>query len=216
MKRAWEIIELAFAALMIGISFFALHRIWVITARASGSTKDFWDVATAIGTCGAVVVALYVAFRDSRRKARAESLEASLAAAGLTFRIGIACNSVNRVLQWAEAALQVDTAPDKFKMYADKLDELDICSTDELRSLIALPDNCAKKIAGAKDRLHVAITYLRVEEQNRHSDSSTRKRRLKTIRACVGEAHILLTQASFTCERESRGYLENAPDFDLG
>ncbi|VWB97867.1 hypothetical protein [Burkholderia lata] len=216
MKRAWEMAHLAAVWLLIGIAFFCLARVWMIVARATGSAKDFWDVATAIGTCGAVVVALYVASRDSRRKARAETLEASLTAAGLTFRIGIACGTVDDVLQWAEAALKVDTAPDNFKKYADQLEELDICSMDELRSLIALPENCAKKIAGAKDRLHVAIAFLRAEEQNRHSDSASRKLRLKTIRACIGEAHILLNEAGFTCERESRGYLENAPDYDLG
>ena len=215
MKRAWEIIELAIAGLLIGISFFALERIWAITARASGSSKDFWDVATAIGTCGAVVVALYVALRDSRRKARDKKLEASLTAAGLTIRIGIACALVDEALQWAEKALKYDAARDAFKMYADQLGELDICSTEELRSLIALPDHCAKKIAGAKDRLHVAITFLKREAENRHSDGVTRKQSLKTIRACIGEAHILLTEAGNTCERESVGYLENAPDYDL-
>lgn len=215
MKRAWELTHLATVWLLIGIAFFTLAKMWMIVARMTGSTKDFWDVATAIGTGGAVIVALYVAAKDSRKQTRDAALDASLTAAGLTFRVGIACALVHDALEWAEEATQIDTAPDSFMSYADQLAGLDICTRDELRSLIVLPDHCAKKIAGAKDRLHVAITFLRREVDNSVSNHVTRKQSLRTVRACLSEAHILLTEAGATCERESSGYLQNVPDYEL-
>ncbi|MBU9133045.1 hypothetical protein KTD17_08525 [Burkholderia multivorans] len=216
MKRAWELTHLGAVWLIISVAFFALARVWMIVEQTTGSAKDFWDIATAIGTCGAVVVALYVAARDNRKRTRDAELDASLTAAGLTFRIGIACALVHDAFEWAEKAIQFDTAPDNFMSYTEQLAGLDICTRDELRSLIVLPDHCAKKIAGAKDRLHVAITFLRREINNSTSNHVTRKQSLKTVRACLAEAHILLTEAGETCERESAGYLQNAPDYEVG
>ncbi|MBJ9617718.1 hypothetical protein KTE49_22890 [Burkholderia multivorans] len=72
MKRAWEITQLAFVWLLIAIGFLAVFRVWTLITRTTGSSKDFWDVATAIGTCGAVIVALYVPYVDKRRKRQDE------------------------------------------------------------------------------------------------------------------------------------------------
>lgn len=76
--------------LLIGLAFGAAIG-WVIStapgwAQAS-SYKDWWDIATAFGTVGAVIAAVFFALRDGLRMRREQVIRARLAATAVETKL---------------------------------------------------------------------------------------------------------------------------------
>ncbi|CAJ4148939.1 hypothetical protein GPZ81_16760 [Burkholderia pseudomallei] len=203
MKRAWEIAQLAFVWLLIGVGFFALFRTWAIVAGTIGSKKDFWDIATAVGTCGAVIVALYISGTDRRERRLREVTTAKLTAAGIAFRISLASISIRTILKRVEAAQAGSVSPQSFLSWADMLDSIDGFSRNELVALVPLRGDSARQIAGAMDRVNVAINFLRRAEQAR--DRGKELSALEIVNGSLSEAQTLFRNAEKFFSREETG-----------
>jgi len=162
MKRAWEVVHLAFVGLLVGVGFFALARIWSVAALADHSGKSFWDVATAIGTCGAVLVALHISIADTRRRSREQMTLAKITAAGCSLRMATAWAAVDQALKEVNSAILQDqkASPAEISLIKADLEALPTCSNEELMALAPLPDFCAHHIAGAADHIRGAIHML--------------------------------------------------------
>ncbi|WP_155636808.1 hypothetical protein [Burkholderia gladioli] len=171
MKRAWDYAELAFVWLFIGIGFFVLAAIWKVAAHAAGSTKDFWDVTTAIGTCGAVVVALWSSTIDRRSRARERAvvaeerkIAAQLTAAGAAPRLSTARSKTQSATIGIDSILSeisregittkiIQEIDFKINEIQPILDGISFCTFEEIRSMSALPNNCAMQIEAAQGRI---------------------------------------------------------------
>ncbi|MGS1004039.1 hypothetical protein ACVCH0_20720 [Burkholderia glumae] len=182
MKRAWEITQLAFVWLLLATGFLTVFRVWTIVARATGSTKDFWDIATAIGTCGAVVVALYVALIGQQRQRADERIKGVLTAASVQYRLTATQRSVRVAVDKIESmvgclvlirsqrgddammAEAADHANDLIKLtlreVVEVIDDTRELTFDEMHSMTGLPGNCAIQIASAQARIRSARDIL--------------------------------------------------------
>ncbi|KVC45186.1 hypothetical protein [Burkholderia diffusa] len=203
MKRAWEITQLTFVWLLIAIATFALFRLWAIIARSVGSQKDFWDIASGIGTCGAVVAALYIASSENRKKNRAAFDEARITAATVTFRVGTAIAAVRTVKATVAKALTDDIQPKAIPAIAAPLERLSRFSSDELRSLMPLPNYCSENIAAGYDRIFIATMFLQKEAEKRVSTRQSREQCFQMVRRALAEAHEMLTRAGATLEQST-------------
>ncbi|MDY7807584.1 hypothetical protein U0E23_34725 [Burkholderia stagnalis] len=223
MKRAWKHTELAFVWLLIGIGFFTLSRVWTITARAIGSTKDFWDVATAIGTCAAVIAALFIADMGRRKQLKDERVKAALTAAGIQQRLANTRDSIEFVATGITnilAQIELDRGAnntvrkiiDGLRNEEDSIhkaiveviriiDTTSLLSFDEIHTMAGLPDNCAMQIAAAQARVHNVRETLEAIEK---FPSSIRRRQLENSRKPLAEASILMSNAVDICAKETK------------
>ncbi|MFV8603900.1 hypothetical protein ACNRDG_06205 [Ralstonia pseudosolanacearum] len=148
------------------MGFIDRHSEWVaalIAGMASGvalaigwnwtfpRNKDFWDIATAIGTVAAVLVALGIALADGRRKRR-ESLEAAnLAAARVSVAVDESIARLVSAYGWVAFYRDEEQAGMRgFEAFQRSviLAEIDVPSSD-LQALVPLPNRCAHRLARA-------------------------------------------------------------------
>ncbi|RQZ18122.1 hypothetical protein DIE15_08295 [Burkholderia sp. Bp9031] len=176
--------------------------------HADHSAKDFWDVASVLGTWAAVVAALYITTSDRRKRTQDDLLMARLTAASVTYRLGLLKDAVSSVREFAQSKLNGDIYPAHFLMYAHTLQSIEKCSFDELRSLAALPGHTAVQIAGAQDRVDIARAMLDKESIS-ISTLDEQLRSLGIVVTALVEAENLLTHAVRVCERESQAVNES-------
>ncbi|WP_153135139.1 hypothetical protein [Paraburkholderia agricolaris] len=79
------IAAVTFSVAMLALAMLACR----IIEQALDSKKDFWDIATAIGTCGAVAVALWFGLRQETLRRRDSVVRARLIGAYLTPRLSV-------------------------------------------------------------------------------------------------------------------------------
>lgn len=180
--------------------------IWPWKTAIETQSKHWIDVMTAVGTVGAAVVALGIALRDGREGRRRAFAIANLTAAGMTFRLASAVRTLKSAMDWAEATKQFDCAPSDFAKWHLTLSRLEVCSRDEQLAVVPLPNDCAYKLAGARDRLHVAKGLF--EEFSSSADrqnSEERKARAGLLSMVLNEAYLLLDKATGECQLASHG-----------
>lgn len=165
MKRPWQWIHIAFVALLIALGFFGLARVWAGTMRADHSTKDFWDVATAIGTCGAAIVAIWIALRQESLR-RAEELDrARLISAHLAPRLSAMLAAGQRSLDVIAKPRQDSPDYEKIRALTNELEKLAWkVPQDELTGLTPLPRSTAVRLARAIALLNTIAEDIRVNE----------------------------------------------------
>ncbi|NIE82675.1 MULTISPECIES: hypothetical protein [unclassified Burkholderia] len=205
MKRAWDITQLAFVWLLIAIGFFGLFRVWTTVASSLHSKKDFWDIASAVGTCGAVVAALYIASSERRRRTREALVTARITASSVIYRLAALRDEVIGVRMWIRETIDTDNLPANFAYQLQVLSAAARCSIEEVRSLQPLPNYCAVQIAGAQDRVDVASHLL--ASQNLWLTLATRPEKvfgmLHIVYSALLESESLLSSSIKTCQDES-------------
>ncbi|MBU9643715.1 hypothetical protein KTF36_17845 [Burkholderia gladioli] len=224
MKRAWEVTQLAFVWLLLAIGFLVVFRVWTIIARATGSTKDFWDIATAIGTCGAVVVALYIAFIGQQKQKADERIKSALTAASVQYRLTATQRSVKvaiaKIESMAESLVLIRSQQGDDEMmlkaadHASKLttstlravieviDDTRELTFDEMHSMTGLPGDCAVQIASAQARIRSAHEILNSARSLR---PSTGERMLQQqVHKRLTDAAALFDNAVSICRRETK------------
>ncbi|WP_186262284.1 hypothetical protein [Burkholderia gladioli] len=209
MKRTWEITQLAFVWLLIAIGFLSVFRIWTIVARVTGSPKDFWDVAAAIGTCGAVIVALYIASADKRQKRHAELSSARVSASGMYARIGVAIGAVQVIQLNVAGALTVDQGPAVLMKIGSEFSKMPKFESSELRDLIPLGNFCAENISAAVDRVQIAQNFVQMESAKLNPTRADRDECLHFVNAILLEAIRMLQRGSKTIEATSAVFRDN-------
>ncbi|MBU9153144.1 hypothetical protein [Burkholderia gladioli] len=223
MKRAWEITQLAFVWLLLAIGFLAVFRVWTIIARATGSTKDFWDIATAIGTCGAVVVALYVAFIGQQRQKADERIKGVLTAASVQYRLTATQRSIKIAIAKIESMVQSvalirsqqgdeemvreasihasELIKSTLRAVIEVIDDMRELTFDEMHSMTGLPGDCAIQIASAQARIRSAHGILVSALGLR---TTTREQMLQQVQKRLTDAAALIDNAVSICRRETK------------
>lgn len=157
MKRVWETVILVIAVLMAITCAIVVFKLLCIISPA----KDFWDVATALGTVAAVVAAVWIATRDGRRRSK-EALDiAAVTAAALTWRLTSASIEIDPLLRRFRFMATSGANPESFAIAYDKLSAVDVGTLDDVKGMIPLPKECAHKLAGAQDRLKGLLSLLK-------------------------------------------------------
>lgn len=155
MKKAWLALEVLIAFLCICIVAVLLARIW-----PSAEKPKVLDILTAIGTVGAAIAAVFVALWQDHRL-RIERIDrAHLRASALTMRVAWTRAELKVTLAELDNAKTFDCAPDTFAIAASRLRGMNTWTTEELEPLVPLPNECAHQLAGALDRIDVAMNHL--------------------------------------------------------
>jgi hypothetical protein len=150
--------------LLIGLAIGACVG-WIVStapgwAQAS-SYKNWWDIATAIGTVGTVVVATALALRDGNRRRREAILKANLVAAGIRSRLLRIRFELDQMSTWMEQNADFLADESARKRTADRLESLvRTIAFSEVEALAVAPDNVALHLMNAYDRLRIVITGL--------------------------------------------------------
>jgi hypothetical protein len=156
MKRAWDFVVLALAVCMVTVSVLAVAKMFSIFSDG----KSLWDIASAIGTIGATIAAIWIATRDGRRLSKESLDNAIVTAAAITWRMTFASLEIEPLVRRFQLASSFDLNPETFRHAREKLDLVDIGGMDEVRAMIPLPGHCASKLAAAQDRLRGLRTLL--------------------------------------------------------
>ncbi|KWA22044.1 hypothetical protein [Burkholderia territorii] len=169
----------------------------------------------ATGTCAAVIAALYIASSDNRRKNREAMIEARITAATVTFRVGTAIAAIRTVKDAAEKALKDDILPKAIPSIAAPLESISRFSSDELLSLMPLPNYCAENIAAGYDRIFIATMFLKKEAEKHASNRSSREQCFQMVRKSLAEAHEMLTRAGKTLEESTVEFRKTFDDVNF-
>jgi len=168
MKRAWQIVEIGFVGLLVALLTLATFLVWHVIAQRIGSTKDLWDIATAIGTVGAVIVAVVLAVSQERSRVREEFVRAGMLAARLLPKLKIAeveCRDLSAEL----SVFHQFRAPsvDRLDSFLRDLEKIELSvSTSDLTALAPLPNRGGARLANAleyMDLLRASITANRAD-----------------------------------------------------
>ncbi|WP_186247361.1 hypothetical protein [Burkholderia gladioli] len=213
MKRAWEITQLAFVWLLIAIGFLAVFRVWGIIARATGSSKDFWDVTTAIGTCAAVVVALYVASMQNKKTHKDAIALADVIASAIYVRMGMALGNVHAIYDSLTTYSKQQNFPRKVLVAtADILGNITPLTHEDIQTLIPLPNYCAHNLASAFDRIKIAERVLRTAYAISDGDEDVSSEKLYFACNALREATVMLERATQTIQLSYNPYMQTFSD----
>lgn len=152
MKRAWFVMELvfAFAAAMLVITA-CIHFI------PKAKEHDIWDIATAIGTVGSAVGAVWIASAESRRRNRTETRIAELTASGMVFRITHDKAIIQNGCKWLEESKFLDRSRSAYRDLLHDLSQICQWNALELLPLTAIPGNAASDLAASSDHVRVCV-----------------------------------------------------------
>lgn len=114
-------------------------------------TKDFWDVLTALGTVGAVFVALGIALFGSVQRRRAATEMANLAAARVIAAVEQSIKFASYASNWAENSNQSNNRVESdYAALKRCLNSAQIqVENGDLLALVQLPKRCAHRLARA-------------------------------------------------------------------
>jgi hypothetical protein len=212
MKRVWEVLTVTLAALMVAIC--ALSTLKLL--RIFGGTKDVWDIATAVGTVGATIAAVWIATRDERRRSREALAAATVTAAALTWRLTLALMEIEPFLRLFGFASKYDVNPNLFADASRRLREVDIGNLDEVKAMIPLPRDCAYKLAGAQDRLKALLFLLAkaASDPQVRQDVQERKRQALQCADLLREVSQLAEFTRAQCEHASHPMISSGWPFN--
>jgi len=126
------------------------------------STKEFWDVASAVGTVAAVVVALFFAVRGEFRAWRDTRTTATITAAGMRFRLVIVDQTLTRMISVLMKAKAGNYTVKDVDSWLSELAHVISWSLEDERAVASLPDGCAQRLAMSRDRVRVSIDVLTI------------------------------------------------------
>jgi hypothetical protein len=184
----------------------------IATSWNARTEKSFWDVASAVGTVAAAVVALGIALWQDHRVARERLERARLNASALTMRVAFARAEVLAATFKLENAARFDCSPDTFEALAIRLGQVKLWDASEIAPLVPLPNECAHNLAAAVDRVAVAISHLTAFGQT--SDRMTSEYRKSTaqyIAIVLGEACRMMDAAATEFQKASFAMLLKRP-----
>lgn len=130
----------------------------VVLALVPSQTEpvNYVDLASAVGTVGAVVVAIWVALHQAGLKRRDAMTKASLVAAGMTTRLQSVSDELGRILVLGSLMIDDDVDPlvSEFRAIQNFLASGYFKPTqDDLFALVPLPNGAAFRVAQAYDLL---------------------------------------------------------------
>lgn len=186
--------------------------IGIATSWRSTTSKDFWDVMTAVGTVGAAVVAVGIALWQEHR-ARSEKMDkARLRASALTMRVAFVTAEISAGALHLTAAATHDCAPEYFGQLAARLAQVKVWDASEIEPLVSLPNGCAHNLAAAFDRLQVARSHLEAFALSQERlVSAERKKTAKFASILLTEAASMISAATTELQKASFAILVMTP-----
>lgn len=171
--------------------------------------RDFWDVATAIGTCGAVIAALAVVFIQDRQQRRNAAIKAAREARVLATLLdpqllGVYIDLRKAVTEFDEFQ-RVDPSPVAFRAAVNDVVGIQFRLTvDQLVMLLPLPSECAAQLAGCFGRIDAAANYVRFVPHSAFTPRGNieRKAASERMHVLMFDAYALLHAARQTLKNE--------------
>ncbi|WBM39667.1 hypothetical protein [Alcaligenes faecalis] len=157
----WQMIAALFSgAILGGVIGLTLSQIWIIRDQFL-SLEDIFSFATAIGTLGAVIVAIYFATRDDRRRMSEHNLIAKLTAIGMetrlheiSFKVGYLISCIRK----DPSSLNDMEKREEYRSLVESM--LGMVRMDEVVSLSRVNGVLGSNLMKVKDRLHLVLTSL--------------------------------------------------------
>lgn len=175
-------------------------------------SKEIRDWLAALGTVGAVIVALWLAGRASRQARCAEMRRAGLYAASVVNQLAMARTLFSRLeVHCAMRNHNVTQEESDIQTIQKVSDELMafrfVPSTEALLGMTALPNNCANRIARAFDlteRIRHQIQHYTASPNSRlYADNALRRGIVENWEKTLMEATSLLDAAIKECVKAS-------------
>lgn len=144
--------------LLVGVAL-AINPGWPVVLASVPVQKepvDYVDLASAFGTVGAFVAAIWIASRQSVLKRRDDMTRASLVAAGMTARLKNVTDELGKILMWGPLEFEDDVDPSvvEFRAIQKFLASGYFRPTrDDLFALVPLPHGTSFRLAQAYDVL---------------------------------------------------------------
>ncbi|WP_343666713.1 hypothetical protein [Paraburkholderia tropica] len=147
MKRAtvWDFVGASCVIFLVGL----LVQVASNIILGSHSTPDVWMILGALATAAATIVALWVALKSDRERARNEAIRARLAAAHVAPILLQAVAKLRVVVELVGTTSEQTYYPDRVTRASTILGQIvEMRPTiEDLRAASPLPDDCADRIA---------------------------------------------------------------------
>lgn len=160
----WQMIAALFSGVILGgVIGLTSSQIWIIRDQFL-SLVDLFALLTAIGTLGAVVVAIYFATRDERRRKSEHNLIAKLTAIGMESRlheISFKAGYLIRCIRSSPSSLNNMEKREEYKSLVYSM--LEMVKMDEVVSLSRVNGVLGGNLMKVKDRLHLVFTSLEMK-----------------------------------------------------
>lgn len=157
----WQMIAALFAgAILGGVIGLTFSPLWIIRGQFI-SLVDLFALLTAIGTLGAVVVAIYFATRDDRRRKSEHNLIAKLTAIGMESRlheISFKADYLISSIRKNPSSLNDMEKREEYRSLVNSM--LEMVKMDEIVSLARVNSVLGSNLMKVKDRLHLVFTSL--------------------------------------------------------
>jgi hypothetical protein len=189
------IVLLLIAAVAVGI-----YPSWPVAAAAFKGVEVLGSL-TAVGTCAAAIVALYVASKSERRVERERMQVARLVAAEISIRLADSVRKLGQLVSLLNDDSEIDDKRRTLSHVAQFAKaHATLLGRETLVGLIPLPNEAAHRIARALDFLTLIERDLGNYESLLKDGSPNRISSLhRRIGKIVGQAHAELTAASAEC-----------------
>ncbi|WP_343726667.1 hypothetical protein [Burkholderia seminalis] len=161
----------------------------------------------AVGTCAAVIVALFIATRQNQQKMRDDLNRAKLTAVGVTFRLGVARAYIVRAIDdiKSEAKSNSKLSNESLFEIVRLLKGSDVFDWSEIHNLSSLPGNPAAFLACAKDRIHLLIGAIESVIDHPGTESPTVDNADTAVLA-LEDAERWIAKATEICEAQTIGF----------
>lgn len=167
----------------------------------------WWDLMTAFGTVGAVVVALVVAERTSRQQVSESRAKAGLAAASVAVHLASVRIDLGVAVRYSELFTSVDPKPEQLDEICEEVERVNAMAIprEELLALTPLPNDCAEKISAAF--ACIRLVHARLLGRRAEVKRWVGEERMNLLKFCheqLEHAENLLKQAHDDCARATK------------
>jgi hypothetical protein len=144
----------------------------------------------AIGSVLAIFAVIWMATTQERVRREEKMTIARVVAAGMTFRLTMIGNEVERCMNRFDEVKVADGNPAGFQNILDDLSKIVPFPSEEIAKLAPLPKNCAFKVASAFDLIRSALPILEnaVRNVELHYDSAFRKHQASILSFILSQA----------------------------
>ncbi|WP_025135902.1 hypothetical protein [Achromobacter sp. DH1f] len=167
----------------------------------------WWDLMTAFGTVGAVVVALVIAERTRRQQVAESRAKAGLAAASVAVHLASVRIDLGVAVRYSQLFTSMDPRPEQMDDICEEVERVNAMAIpyEELLALAPLPNDCAEKISAAF--ACIRLVHARLLGRRTEVKRWVGEERMNLLRFCHEQlefAENLLKQANDDCARATR------------
>ncbi|WP_336724655.1 hypothetical protein [Achromobacter ruhlandii] len=167
----------------------------------------WWDLMTAFGTVGAVVVALVISERTRRQQVAESRAKAGLAAASVAVHLASVRIDLGVAVRYSKLFTSMDPNPEQMDDICEEVERVNAMAIpyEELLALTPLPNDCAEKISAAF--ACVRLVHARLLGRRAEVKRWAGEERMNLLQFCheqLEQAEDLLKQAHDDCAHATK------------